>query len=123
MMVLLDILIFGTTFPSASSTAASLYTPPKTGVLWEVIRLSPTPKALMQAPWSRRSRMIHSSSEFDATMEQSCSPASSNIALALRVRNARSPESILMAHFLMPMGQRTLLKALIALGIPLFRTS
>ena len=43
-------LIFGTISPSGFSTAQSLYTPPNTGELLEVISLSPTPKESIFAP-------------------------------------------------------------------------
>ena len=62
--------------------AASLYTPPNTGSLLEVISRSPTPKASMRAPWVMRSRMIYSSSELEATILMPGSPASSSMARA-----------------------------------------
>ena len=80
-------LIFGIISPLVgSSTATSLYTPPNTGELDEVISLSPTPKTSTYAPCIIRSRIRYSSSEFDATILQFSSPASSSIFLAFLER-------------------------------------
>ena len=81
-----EILILGMILPAWSSTAASLYTPPNTGSLLEVMSRSPTPKESILAPWSSRSRMIYSSRELEATMEHSVSPAASSIFRAFRDR-------------------------------------
>ena len=80
------ILILGMMLPSLSSTADSLYTPPNTGSLLEVMSRSPTPKESILAPWSSRSRMIYSSRELEATILHSVSPAASSILRAFRDR-------------------------------------
>ena len=115
------ILILGIIRPCSSSTAASLYTPPNTGELMEVIRRSPTPKELICAFCSSRSRIRYSSRELETTILQSGSPASSNITRAFLVRYARSPLSRRMPHSFTPMGSSVSLNALIALGTPLFK--
>ena len=74
-------LIFGIISPSFS-TAQSLYTPPKSGEVAEVISLSPTIKQSTFAPCDTISPIRYSSSEFDAIISQSGKPASSSIFLA-----------------------------------------
>ena len=58
----------------------------KTGSEREVTRRSPTPKLSIWAPCTSRSRMIYSSSEFDATILTSVRPASSSIMRAFLER-------------------------------------
>ena len=111
-------LILGTIRPSASSTATSLYTPPKTGWLLDVMSRSPTPNRSILAPCRNRSRMIRSSRELDAEIWHSVHPASSSISRARRDRYAMSPESRRMPHLLIPSGLSTSLKARIASGTP-----
>ena len=79
-------LILGSTVPSGSSTATSLYTPPNTGSDLAVIIRSPTPNRSICAPWSSISRMRYSSSELDTEILHSVQPASSSISRAFRVR-------------------------------------
>ena len=115
------IFIFGMTSPLSFSTAHSLYTPPNTGSDFEVMSRSPTPNESIFAPWSKSSVIRRSSRAFDTVILHSGQPASSSIALALRVRYAMSPESKRMPHLVMPSGRSTSLKALMALGTPLLR--
>ena len=72
------ILILGIMVPPSSSMAASLYTPPNTGSLREVMSRSPTPKESIRAPWRTRSRMMYSSKALEATILHSVSPAASS---------------------------------------------
>ena len=112
-----DTLILGIVTPFFSS-ATSLYTPPKTGSDFDVISLSPTPKASICAPSSITSLMIYSSKELLTVIWQSCKPASSSILRACFVRYVISPLSILMpilAGFIS-------LNTLIAFGTPDLRT-
>lgn len=116
-----ETLIFGMYSPSFS-IAASLYTPPNTGELWDVMRWSPTPNESIRAPCSTRSRMRCSSREFETMILHPSHPASSSISLAFAVRKARSPESIRIPQVFIPLGLRTSSNALIAFGIPDSRT-
>ena len=80
------ILIFGMMLPSASSMAASLYTPPNTGSLRAVMSRSPTPKLSTCAPWRSSPAIRRSSSALDTVILQSGQPASSSILRAFFVR-------------------------------------
>ena len=79
-------LILGMMFPSSSSTAASLYTPPNTGSERAVIIRSPTPNISIWAPCINRSWIRYSSRELDTLILHSVHPASSSIFRAFRVR-------------------------------------
>ena len=72
--------------PSSFSTAQSLYTPPKTGQLLEVMSRSPTPKESILAPCWMMLAISRSSRELETVMVHSVQPASSSIFLAFLVR-------------------------------------
>ena len=112
----------GSNTPSFS-TAASLYTAPKTGSLLEVMSLSPTPKLSMQAPCSTREFMVYSSRLLDTVILQSVRPASSSAARTFLEKYARSPLSMRMPLRRLPMGSKTSLATRIAFTTPLFMMS
>ena len=117
-----DIFILGISSPFFS-IAESLYTPPKTGEDFAVIKFSPTPKESIGAPCNKRFSISSSSREFETHIFASQSFALSSITLAIFVRYAKSPLSIRIPARRLPIGLRTSLYAFIAFGIPLRRVS
>ena len=79
------------------SIATSLYTPPKTGSLFAVIKFSPTPNKSILAFCSKSDDIKRSSKELVTHILQSLKPDSSNLFLTSFERYAKSPLSSLTA--------------------------
>ena len=89
------------------SIATSLYTPPKTGSLFAVIKFSPTPNKSILAFCSKSDDIKRSSKELVTHILQSLKPDSSNLFLTSFERYAKSPLSSLTATGRIPLGTKT----------------